>query len=98
VFAMSLKMIRHVWKDSQLSSRPLLVMLALATKAETSGKLAISLKAVRQQTRLNEAQVSGALETLVTTKRIAVKWLSKVLNDGDLEVELYPPKGWQVQR
>jgi hypothetical protein len=45
---------------------------------------------------LQKTPVSGAIETLVTTKRIGVKWLSKVINDGDLEVQLYPQKGWQL--
>ena len=74
------------------------MLLALATKADQQGQLKVSLKDVRLQTRLNDGQVSGAIETLVTTKRIGVKWLSKILNDGDLEVQLYPQKGWQVQR
>jgi len=92
---MSMTMIRAAWKDTQLSGRPLVVLLALATKANTNNILTISLKDLRLQTRLNEVQVSGAIETLVTTRRIAVKWLSKVLNEGSLEVQLYPEKSWQ---
>jgi hypothetical protein len=92
---MSMKAIRQAWKDTQLSGRPLLVLLALATKADAQGQLHTSLKDLRLQTRLNEVQVSGAIETLVTTKRIEVKWLSKIINEGDLDVQLYPHKSWQ---
>jgi hypothetical protein len=81
---MSMKAIRHVWKDSQVSGRPLVVLLALATRADQAGQLRMSLKDLRLQTRLNETQVSGAVETLVTTRRIGVKWLSKILYEGDM--------------
>jgi hypothetical protein len=63
-------------------------------KADTEGQLTVSLKDLRQQTRLNEMQVSGAIETLMTTRRIAVKWITKIVHEGDLEVQLYPGTGW----
>jgi hypothetical protein len=73
-----------------------LVLLVLATKANDKGEVLISLKEIRQQTRMNDAQVRGGLEQLITTKHVAVKWPTDGLDV--LGVQLSPGKGWQVQR
>jgi hypothetical protein len=92
---MSMKMIRRVWKDAQVSGRPLTLLLALASRANDKGEVAVSLKELRQQARLNEEQARGGIEQLVTTKHMMVTWPA----DGQsaLQIHLFPGKGWAVQ-
>jgi CTP-dependent riboflavin kinase len=70
---MNVRVVNKVWKESQVSGRPLIVLLALASRANERGEVDITANDLQHQCRLNAQQFSGCLEQLESTRQIQVK-------------------------
>jgi hypothetical protein len=93
---MSVKWINRTWNDAQVSGRPLILLLALATRANAEGQVQITAHDLRHQTRLNEMQFRGALEQLEVTKHLEIK--GPDVHEGRLHIILLPGKSWALTR
>src|SRR5687767_12823623 len=93
---MSVQVVKRVWDTSQVSGRPLIVLLALAHLADSKGEVGTTAHDLQHRCRLNVQQLEGCLEQLIATRHIAVK--GPDAEHGRLFIRLFPEKGWARRR
>jgi hypothetical protein len=85
---MSIQWVVKTWNNARVAGRPLIVLLALASRANVQGAVQITASDLQHQCRMTYQQCTWALEQLVLTKHIEI--IGPDTDAGRLAIYLLP--------